>query len=206
MPHPVLIDYYFTVSSPWTTLGHPRFLQIAARYGAEVRFWPVDFGLIFPASGGLPLPKRAPQRQAYRMMELKRWRDELDIPIVLEPRNFPSDETLANRLLVAAEVTGQAAVQLSAEIGRSLWEHDQNIGDAAVLQEAAQRAGLDAQAVRAAGPDDDELDAIVAANSEDAVSRGVFGAPSYVFEDGEIMWGQDRLLFVRKKLQAAQAV
>ena len=66
MPHPVSIDYYFTVSSPWTTLGHPRFIEIAARHGAEVRFWPVDFGLIFPASGGLPLPKRAPQRQIRR--------------------------------------------------------------------------------------------------------------------------------------------
>ena len=196
------IDYYISLNSPWTYLGSARFIEHAAKHGATVTTKPTRFADVFAQTGGLPLPKRAPERQAYRMMELKRWRDELSIPIVLEPSNFPSDETLGARLVVAAGLSGQDAALLSSEIGRSLWEHDANIGDWSVLQEAAGRAGLDADAVRAAGPDDEELDALVTRHTEEAVSRGVFGAPSYAFDDGEIMWGQDRVHFVAKKLAA----
>ena len=65
-------------------------------------------------------------------------------------------------MIVAAQVTGQDAVRLSAEIGRSLWEQDQDTGDWTVIRAAAERAGMDADSVRAAGPDDDELDALLA--------------------------------------------
>src|SRR5213076_1147433 len=78
------VDYYVSLNSPWTYLGSKRFEAIAARHGADVTIWPVDFGSVFSVSGGLPLPKRAPQRQAYRMMELKRWRDHLGVKITLE--------------------------------------------------------------------------------------------------------------------------
>ena len=196
------IDYYISLNSPWTYLGSTRFLEMTAKHNVTVTTKPTRFGDVFAQTGGLPLPKRSPQRQAYRMMELKRWRDELDIPINREPANFPSDETLGCRLVIAAGLAGQDAARLSSEIGKSLWELDKNIGDWAVLKEAAGRAGIDADAVRAAGPDDEELDAVVTRNTEEAVSRGVFGAPSYVFEDGEIMWGQDRVHFVAKKLAA----
>ena len=194
------IDYYLSLNSPWTYLGSARFLELREKHGVEVTAKPARFSDIFSQTGGLPLPKRSPQRQAYRMMELKRWRDELDIPIVLEPKNFPSDETLGCRLVLAAGIAGQDAVRLSSEIGRVLWEEDQDLGDWEVLKQAAARVGIDADTVRAAGPDDDELDAMVVKNTEEAVSRGVFGAPSYAFEDGEIMWGQDRVQFVAKKL------
>lgn len=194
------IDYYISLNSPWTYLGSARFLELAERHNVEVTTKPTRFGDVFAQTGGLPLPKRSPQRQAYRMMELKRWRDELSIPIVLEPNNFPSDEALGCRLVIAAGLVGQDAARLSSEIGRSLWEMDQNIADWEVLKKAAERAGIDGDVIRAAGPDDDELDAVVTRNTEEAVTRGVFGAPSYVFEDGEIMWGQDRLHFVAKKL------
>ena len=73
------VDYYVSLNSPWTYLGSARFDAMAKKHGASVTIWPVDFGSIFAVSGGLPLPKRAPQRQAYRMMELKRWRDQLGV-------------------------------------------------------------------------------------------------------------------------------
>ncbi|MGI9424769.1 MAG: 2-hydroxychromene-2-carboxylate isomerase [Hyphomicrobiaceae bacterium] len=194
------IDYYLSVNSPWTYLGSARLLEQVATHGVAVRAKPTRFADVFAETGGLPLPKRSPERQAYRLMDLKRWRSELGIALVLEPVNFPSDEMPGYRLIIAAQIAGLDAVRLSAEIGRSLWEKDRNIGDPEVLRAAALRAGMDADSIRAAGPDDDELDAIVAANAKEAVTRGVFGAPSYVFEDGEIMWGQDRLAFVDKKL------
>ena len=73
------VDYYVSLNSPWTYLGSKRFEAMAKKHGADVTIWPVDFGSVFAVSGGLPLPKRAPQRQAYRMMELKRWRDHLGV-------------------------------------------------------------------------------------------------------------------------------
>ncbi|MEM6496753.1 MAG: 2-hydroxychromene-2-carboxylate isomerase [Pseudomonadota bacterium] len=194
------IDYYLSLNSPWTYLGSRRFIELRDRYSADVSARPTRFADVFSQTGGLPLPQRSPERRAYRMMELKRWRDELNIPIILEPKNFPTDETLGFRLVIATGIAGQDALGLSSEIGRLLWEEDRDFSDWQVLKDAAARVGIDADSVRAAGPDDDELDAMVVKNTEEAVSRGVFGAPSYVFEDGEVMWGQDRVHFVAKKL------
>ena len=66
-----IADYYMSPSSPWTYLGHARFGEIAHRDGVTVPVKPIDYGVIFPESGGLPLPKRASQRQAYRLVELR---------------------------------------------------------------------------------------------------------------------------------------
>ena len=96
------IDYYFSPVSPWTYLGHERFAQIAKRHGATVAVKPVDYGVIFPQSGGLPLGKRAPQRQAYRLSELARWRDFLGVPLNIHPKFFPADPTQAACLICAA--------------------------------------------------------------------------------------------------------
>lgn len=196
----IKMEYYLSLNSPWTYLGSARFIELVEKYNVEVDVKPANFGDVFSQTGGLPLPKRSPQRQAYRMFELKRWRDELGLPIILEPENFPSNEARGVHAVIAAKVAGGNALGLSAEIGRSLWEKDLNIGDMAVIEEAGRRAGVDVAAVLAAAPSADELDAIWQANTKEAVEKGIFGAPSYRFEDGEIMWGQDRVHFVAKKL------
>jgi 2-hydroxychromene-2-carboxylate isomerase len=96
------ITYYMTLNSPWSYLGSARFAAMAKTYGHTVDLRPVKFGVIFPQTGGLPLPKRAPARQAYRLQELKRWREVRGLPINIQPKHFPSDETAATRLLIAA--------------------------------------------------------------------------------------------------------
>ena len=88
------IDYYASLNSPWTHLGAARIEAMAMAHGATMRIYPVDFGAIFAVSGGLPLVKRAPQRQAYRLQELARWREHLGIPINVQPKHFPSSEAL----------------------------------------------------------------------------------------------------------------
>src|SRR5262249_50053205 len=118
----VVIEYYMTLNSPWTYLGSALFAEIASRNRATVNIKPCKFGPIFEQTGGLPLPKRSPQRRAYRMMELKRWRDVRGIPLTLEPKHFPCDDTAATRLVIAAKLRGQDAHRLSLELGRSLWE------------------------------------------------------------------------------------
>lgn len=201
----IKIDYYLSLNSPWTYLGSARFIELVQKYNVAVTVKPANFGEVFSQTGGLPLPKRSPQRQAYRMFELKRWRDELGIPIQLEPAHFPSNETRGVHAVIATALAGGNALGLSAEIGRALWENDQNIADMAVIEAAGRRAGVDVAAVMAAAPGSDDLDAKWQANTRDAIENGVFGAPSYRFEDGEIMWGQDRVYFVAKKLAALAA-
>ncbi|HMM93084.1 2-hydroxychromene-2-carboxylate isomerase [Bradyrhizobium sp.] len=199
----ITITYYLSLNSPWTFMGSALFAEIVQRYGADVDVKPCKFGPIFEQTGGLPLPKRSPQRRAYRLMELKRWREVRGIPLNLEPKHFPSDDLAAVRLVISAKLQGKDAHLLSLEFGRAIWEREESLADAAVMAAAAQRAGLDAAALRANGPPDAELDALYEQYTQDALKAGVFGAPSYVLPSGEIFWGQDRLELLDRALKMA---
>jgi len=194
------IDYYVSLNSPWTHLGAARIEALAKKYGASLRIFPVDFGTIFPASGGLPLPKRAPQRQAYRLQELRRWRDYLGIPINIQPKFFPANELPAAGCVIALrETMGDApAIALAHRVLRALWQEEKNTGDAATLAALIADCGLDADAVMRLGAEPRWLERR-AADTQAALQRGVFGAPSYVIGE-EIFWGQDRLDFVERHL------
>ena len=198
---PVAIDYYMTLNSPWTYLGSAPLAEMARRNGATVNVKPCMFGPIFEQTGGLPLPKRSPQRRAYRMMELKRWRELRGVPLTLEPKHFPCDDAAATRLVIAARLKGRDAHRLSLELGRALWEREESLADPAAIAAAAERAGLDAVELRAIGPADAELDEIHEQFTRDALQAGVFGAPSYVLPSGEIFWGQDRLELLERALR-----
>jgi len=181
-----VVDYYMTPGSPWTYLGHARFAEIARRHGAQIEVKPVDFGVIFPQSGGLPLPKRAPQRQAYRLVELRRWKEHLGVPIVIRPKFFPVDSSAAAALIAAAPPAKRMA--LAGDLLSALWKDDRNLADSAVLADIGARHGV-------SGGDKAAFEAF----TQEALKRGVFGAPSYVYKD-EIFWGQDRLDFLDRAL------
>ena len=196
------IDYYLSPGSPWTYLGHARFSEICKKHGATPSVKPADFGVIFPKSGGLPLPKRAPQRQAYRMMELKRWRDQLGVKLNLEPKFFPADEMPAAKCVIALrELSRMAdAIKLAHGVLAALWAEDKNTGDPATLREIITGCGIDADLVLKSS----EAPGMAEKResyTKFAIDRGVFGAPSFVI-DKEIFWGQDRLDFVDRKLAA----
>ena len=197
----VTVDYYMTLTSPWTYLGSAPFAEIARRNNVTVNIKPCKFGPIFEQTGGLPLPKRSPQRRAYRMMELKRWREVRDVPLTLEPKGFPCDDTVATRLVIAAKLKGEDAHRLATELGRAVWEREETLNDPDHVASAARRAGLDAAALRAAGPSDAALDALHAQFTQEALTAGVFGAPSFVLPSGEIFWGQDRLELLERALK-----
>lgn len=197
---PKHVDYYVSLNSPWTYLGSARFDAMAKKHGASVTIWPVDFGSVFAVSGGLPLPKRSPQRKAYRMMELKRWRDQVGVPLTLEPKHFPANEVPAARCVVALREQGHMAdaVRLAHAVLAALWVEEKDTGDAATLRGIIAGCGLDADAVFRAA-DAPEIAEKREAYTKHAIDQGVFGAPSFVI-DGEIFWGQDRLDFVERKL------
>ena len=193
------LDYYLSLRSPWAFLGAKRLEEIARRNRVKVAVKPVDFGTIFPASGGLPLPKRAPQRQAYRMMELKRWSAHLESPMVFEPRCLPVPEELAARFVIAAEAIGGDPLRLAHAILAAIWQEERNIAEVGTLEAIASETGHHANTL-AAKAFDPETQVRYEALTQEALERGVFGAPSYVLEDGEIFWGQDRLDLLERAL------
>ncbi|MDO9315985.1 MAG: 2-hydroxychromene-2-carboxylate isomerase [Burkholderiaceae bacterium] len=194
------VDYYLSPQSPWTYLGHERFCEIARTAKATVRVLPVDLGgKVFPVTGGVPLSKRAPQRQAYRLLELKRFSEALGQPIKLQPKYFPVSGDDAARLIVAVDMHDgtEAALALTGAVLRGVWVDDVNTADAHVL--AAMLASLGLPARRMEDSYSQAAHARYEADSARAIEAGVFGAPSYVI-DGEIFWGQDRLDFVQRRL------
>ncbi len=196
------IDYYFAPNSPWTYLGHQRFVRVAQDAGATVRVLPVDLGEVFPVSGGLPLPKRAPQRQAYRLVELRRFSQHLGLPLNLQPKFFPVRADDAARLIVAVDQHdgADAALRLAGAALAAVWVQERDIADEATLAALLQEQGLPAE--RLLQSRHDEAQARYQAHTREAIEAGVFGAPSYVV-DGEIFWGQDRLDFLARRLQSA---
>ena len=194
------IDYYASLNSPWTHLGAARIEAMAARHGASLRIWPVDFGTIFAGSGGLPLPKRSPQRQAHRLQELARWREAVGEPIHIRPKFFPAAELPAAACVIAVrETIGDApAIALAHRVLKALWQEEKDPGDPTTLAGLIGEVGLDAQAVMKLGAEPRWGERRVA-DTQAALDRGVFGAPSYVIGD-DIFWGQDRLEFVERRL------
>ncbi|MES2992868.1 MAG: 2-hydroxychromene-2-carboxylate isomerase [Pseudomonadota bacterium] len=193
------VDYYFSPQSPWTYLGHDRFAEIARAAGATVNVRPVDLGKVFPATGGLPLAKRAPQRQAYRLVELERFSEHLGVPLNLHPKFFPVASDAASKLIVAVDMHegSDAAMDLAGAAMRGVWTDELDIADEATLAALLATCGLpEARLDDAQAP---EVQARYDADSQHAIEIGVFGAPSYVV-DGELFWGQDRLDYLARRL------
>jgi 2-hydroxychromene-2-carboxylate isomerase len=195
--------YYLAPPSPYVYLGHQRFAELAKKYQAQVDVRPFDLGRVFSISGGLPLAKRAPQRQAYRLVELERWSRFLDMPLTLHPQFFPVAGDPAARLIIAAKLAhgNDAAMQLTGGISRAVWAEERNIGDPATLAAIAAEAGLDGAALMKAA-DTAAVQAEYERYTDDAIAANVFGVPWYVV-DGVGYWGQDRLDFVERAFQQA---
>ena len=193
------IDYFLAPQSPWTYLGHERFAGIARKAGAKINVLPVDLGRVFPVSGGLPLSKRAPQRQSYRLVELKRFSEHLGRPLNLQPRYFPVASDDAAKLIIAVDSRdgSDAAMKIAAAILRGVWVEERNIADPAVLQAMLETCGLPTRRL-----DDSQSQTVherYEQDSQRAIDGGVFGAPTYV-AFGEMFWGQDRLDFLERRL------
>lgn len=193
------IDYYFTVTSPWSYLGHRPFLDMAAANGFDIAFKPVDFGEVFAQSGGLPLPKRPYQRRRYRMFDLQRWRDYRNADLNLRPKHFPTSADLGNRMMLMAADRGLDAGGLTEAVMRGCWADEKDIGDRATLVAIADAFGAPGEELAAAAESEAGL-ARADALTKEAMAAHVFGAPTYIIS-GEPFWGQDRLELVERALK-----
>jgi 2-hydroxychromene-2-carboxylate isomerase len=185
------IDYYFSLLSPWAYIGHRHFLEIARRSDAAIAYRPVLLNEVFSETGGLPLAKRHPARQAYRILELQRWREKRKLAFHLWPKHWPYDADLANCAALAIVAAGADPGEFVQKTFDGVWEEEKNLADPAVLANILRESGFDPPSVLASADSGAIRDAYER-NRLDAIAAGVFGAPSYVL-DGEIFWGQDRL-------------
>ena len=197
---PKICAYYFAPQSPYAYLGHAHFVALAKQYGAQVELRPCDIGKIFSLSGGLPLAKRAPQRQAYRMIELQRWQQFRGLPMQMQPKFFPVSGDAASRLIIAAKLAHgtDAALALTGAIMAAVWAEDRNIADSDTLIALANAQDLDGASLMKSA-DMPGVQAEYDGYTDAAIAANVFGAPWYVV-DGEGFWGQDRLDFVERAL------
>jgi len=195
------IDYFLAPQSPWTYLGHQRLVQMAKAAGANVRLMPIDLGRVFPISGGLPLGKRAPQRQAYRLVELARFSKSLGIPLNVHPQFFPVAGDSAAKLIIAVYMHQgiDAALALAGAVLTAVWHQERDIADTDTLAALLHEHQLDPSCLALSNTP--EVQTRYDSNTQSAIDMQVFGAPSYVV-DGELFWGQDRLEFVAQKLKA----
>lgn len=197
-----VVDYFFAPQSPWTYLGHARFVSIAKAAGATVRVRPIDLGRVFPVSGGVQLKDRPKQRQAYRIMELNRFRDHLGVPLNIHPKYFPVDPTQAAKLIIAVDQSHgtEAALNFAGIVMSGVWANELDISDSAVLSGMLHKADLPASCATLS--QSESIQALYDQYTAAAIDLGVFGAPTYVIND-ELFWGQDRLDFVQRALEKA---
>ena len=196
------IDYYFSLASPWTYLGHATFMEIAKRHGAAVRFKPVLLGPLFEQTGGLPLPRRHPVRQRYRLVDLQRWREARAVELNLHPPHWPFDPALPDRVAIALIQGGGNPDAYLRLVMHGVWAGGLDLSREDTVAGLAGQAGHDGAALLAAarGP---EAEAAYARHRDEALVADVFGAPSYVL-GGEVFWGQDRLELLERALASGR--
>jgi 2-hydroxychromene-2-carboxylate isomerase len=194
------VDYFFSVISPWVYLSGTRLQDIAARHGATIAYHPVDLGGLFPRTGGQALADRHESRRAYRLQELVRWSQRLDLPLNPRPAFFPVNPAPASFAVIAASKAGGGDMgALIHGLGRALWAEDRDISDDSVIGDCLEAAGF----ARSLGGWQALTEAeTFARNLEEAVRRGVFGVPTYLLGD-QMFWGQDRLDFLDAALASA---
>ena len=143
----ITIDYYFGPQSPWTYLGHQRLGELARAAGAEIHVRPVDMGRVFAVSGGVQLKDRPKQRQAYRLVELARFRDHLKLPLNLHPKYFPVVPTMASKLIIAVQMAlgDQLAFKVAGELMSAVWAQERDIADRQTLGQVLSELNLSAE-------------------------------------------------------------
>lgn len=196
------IDYYFWMNSDWAYLGADRLLALSRRHGVPIRYLPVDLPDVYARTGGVLLGRRAPERQAYRVTELRRWCRKLGIHVNPTPSHMCPNADQASRIALAAIAGGLDVHSLHKAVLKAEWCDERDISDPATLAAILAEEGLDAQALMAHA-DEPDIEAEYRRNTDAAVACGVFGSPSYVYE-GELFWGQDRLEMLEEAIAASQ--
>lgn len=189
------VYYYHALSSPWAYLGWPQFKALIEKHDLDVIVRPTR---IVPENGGVPLRSRPQPRQDYHAVELDRWRKRLNMPLVLKPKHYPTNNEFSARMVIVADRLGLPALELSHALLHALWSEELDVTVPAVRIDVANRLGLDGAKLQAMEDEPEILQAWHDSHSE-AQARGVFGTPTWIYKD-ILYWGQDRLNFLDEAL------
>lgn len=185
------INYYFAAISPYTYLAGNRLEEVAAKHGATITYKPLDLMALFARTGGVPPKDRHPNRQEWRLQEIRRQAAKNEMPVTMKPEFWPTNPAPSAYAIIAAQNEGGGDLgALVHAFTRACWNEDKNIAEDDVVRECLTAAGFDAGIA-----DKGMLTAAdtYAANLEEAVSLGAFGAPFYITDKDERFWGQDRV-------------
>ena len=185
-------EFLFDFGGPNSYLAHKILPEICARTGAEAVYVPILLGGLFKATNNqAPLIRYAetPAKRDYEMLEFDRFVTAHRLPFKMNP-HFPINSLQLMRGAVAAQHLGCFMPYVDT-IMTAMWEDGANTGNAAVVKDVLDKAGLDSAALLAKA-DDPEIKAELAANTEKAAARGAFGVPTF-FVGGEMFWGKERL-------------
>jgi 2-hydroxychromene-2-carboxylate isomerase len=199
---PRQIDYYFSLTSPWAYIGHSLFREVVSTYNCVVNYKPVVLLDLFSETGGLPLVKRHPVRQRYRMLELQRWRDKRGLNFHLRPAHSPFNGRLADGVVIAAIEAGNDPDTFLRRAFSGVFEQQLDLADPATLVKLANDSGLPGEQLIARAYSDD-ISAAYEQNRLDGLAADVFGSPAYVL-DGEVFWGQDRIELLADALESGR--
>jgi 2-hydroxychromene-2-carboxylate isomerase len=194
------IEYYYGIPSPFAYLGSERLQSMAKKYNKEIIEKPCDLvGGIFTKTGGLPVPQRSPQRQKYRLDELKRWSNFLDIKINLKPKFFPpKDPHISSKYIIAANLLGVKLV-FGHVLLKQVWNEEKDISDEKNIETVSNLFKLNFKELSELAKSD-KVSKIYHENTEEAVTKNIFGSPTYIYNN-ELFWGQDRLDFLERALK-----
>ncbi|MEO8014376.1 MAG: 2-hydroxychromene-2-carboxylate isomerase [Polaromonas sp.] len=193
------VDFYFDVGSPAAYLAWTQLPALCLEAGATLNYRPMLLGGVFQATGNRA-PISVPLKGSYLFDDLARFARRYGVPFSLNP-HFPVNTITLMRIAAGLEMRADArlVVYLGA-VFEALWVNGMNMADPATAADVLQAAGLDAAELMALAADPQVKDRL-RLQTEAAVARGVFGAPSMLV-DGILYWGQDRLDFVREALSA----
>lgn len=178
------ITYWFSPLSPFTYLASNRLEE----GGLSIEYRPFNIGPLFAATGGIPVPQRSPQRQAYRLQELARLAQKYSMPLNLQPAHFPVDSTLACQWLIFLR-DNRLDVGLAARaVLAAVWARDLDISSAGTLRTLADEIGISVDTVDGAIATPDR----VSAETDEAIQAGVFGSPFYGVGE-QLFWGQEKI-------------
>jgi 2-hydroxychromene-2-carboxylate isomerase len=197
------VEYWFSFISLYAYIGSRAFQELVARRQLRVVYKPMDLLAVFAQTGGLPVKERTIPRRAYRILEMKRWRELRGIPLVLHPKHYPADPARGHRMLLAALRDGRDVGRFLHNALSAVWAEERNVEDPDTLVALADAAGLDGRALLAAS-DDPTLRAEAEALTREAIRRKVFGSP-FFFWQGEAFWGQDRLDMLEAAITSGRA-
>jgi 2-hydroxychromene-2-carboxylate isomerase len=190
------IEFWFDFGSPTTYLAHTQLPRIAREAGAQLLYKPMLLGGVFKATGNAS-PVSVPAKGRWMNRDIERWAARYGVPFAFNP-HFPINTLALMRGAIGLQMqqSADAFTRYVDAVFDAMWVQPRNLGDAGEVAAALAQAGVDAEAFTALVADP-EVKAALVAQTEQAVARGVFGAPT-CFVGDEMFFGQDRLEFVRE--------